>query len=1110
MTSLLTRVKVGQRFRRSVRIDTDVGASDVLSGFVCPPSSSAALQTMAQHVSETGQCAFTWTGPYGSGKSSLAVALAACLTQGDSATAAAESLGRATYGTVRLALPPAEQGWRVLPVVGRRGRPAQMVGEALEHHRFVRGRGGRVWDDDSALASLVRVSKRSPRKHGGLLVLIDEMGKFLEGAARDGEDIFFFQQLAELASRSNGRLLVVCILHQAFEEYANRLSRGMRDEWAKVQGRFVDLTIAAAPDEQVEILGRAIESDEPPQPFGDLTRRVVGLTGRSSLAGALRACWPLHPVVASLLGPISRRRFGQNQRSVFGFLNSAEPLGFQDFLRNANDGDLYTPDLLWDYLRFNLEPAIMASPDGHRWALAVDAVNRCEAAGADELRQGLLKTIALVDLFKERSGLVASPHLLRQTVSDVSDEEVETALQDLRNLSLVIYRRFNDSLSIFAGSDFDIERAIEEAYQAVGRLDHEQLTHLAKLPPVIAKRHYHETGALRWYDFVVAAPADLSDAIAAQTCAEGSSGSFILTVPTEGDPPERVQRLVETALAANRGEDLAIGIPEPGSWAALSLARDLLALEHVRDHTPMLQGDQVARIEVESRIAALREQLEYALGRALGGASWWTPPRKVGLLGRSHLSVLASELADARFPDVPRVHNELLNRLKPSSNAVAAQNVLLANMVLNEGEERLGIQGFPAEGGLFASMLEATGLYRHTDQAWHFSLPDAFDPSRLRPAWGAAEELLACNAGRSVSVSEVWQVWREPPFGIKDGLMPILTAAFILSLRHKLAIYRDGIFQSRLSDLDMHVMARNPGTVHLRWMVLSEHDRHLLSELAAVVRELDDDNPLADLEPIDVARGLVRIYDSLPAWTTRTQRLSADARQLRNLLKRANDPNKLLFDDIPQVLSPGGGPCGANGTVSVTTSVGEALRELLQAYPSMLNRLQESLLTELQVPNLSAPMLAELRRRAENVQGLSADHRQEAFAVRLAQFSGIEQDIEGLISLSVSKPPANWTDTDTDGAAVALAELARDFVRFEAFAHVKGRPDKRHAIAVIVGMNGQHAPLHREFDVLDTERPAIEFLVHTLEASLTDCNEPNERLVLAALAELSSRRIQTD
>ena len=39
-----------------------------------------------------------------------------------------------------------------------------------------------------------------------------------------------------------------------------------------------------------------------------------------------------------------------------------------------------------------------------------------------------------------------------------------------------------------------------------------------------------------------------------------------------------------------------------------------------------------------------------------------------------------------------------LGRMKPSSNAVAARNALLRRMVLNEGEARLGIEGFPAVG----------------------------------------------------------------------------------------------------------------------------------------------------------------------------------------------------------------------------------------------------------------------------------------------------------------------------------------------------------------------------------------------------------------------------
>ena len=53
-----------------------------LEGFVCPQSSAVVLETMAQHLSGSGQGAFTWTGPYGSGKSSLVVALSALAGKG--------------------------------------------------------------------------------------------------------------------------------------------------------------------------------------------------------------------------------------------------------------------------------------------------------------------------------------------------------------------------------------------------------------------------------------------------------------------------------------------------------------------------------------------------------------------------------------------------------------------------------------------------------------------------------------------------------------------------------------------------------------------------------------------------------------------------------------------------------------------------------------------------------------------------------------------------------------------------------------------------------------------------------------------------------------------
>ena len=166
-----------------------------------------------------------------------------------------------------------------------------------------------------------------------MILFLDEMGKFLEAAARDGSDIYVFQQLAEAASRSEGRFLVIGVLHQAFEEYGQRLSHEARDEWAKIQGRFIDLAVNTAGDEQIGLMARAIESDHCPPTPGGLASSVAALAWRGPagdsvrFASMLEGCWPLHPVVACLLGPVSRRRFGQNQRSIFGFLNSAEPHG---------------------------------------------------------------------------------------------------------------------------------------------------------------------------------------------------------------------------------------------------------------------------------------------------------------------------------------------------------------------------------------------------------------------------------------------------------------------------------------------------------------------------------------------------------------------------------------------------------------------------------------------------------------------------------------------------------------------------------------------------------------------------------------------------------------
>src|SRR5262249_19030341 len=68
---------------------------------------------------------------------------------------------------------------------------------------------------------------RESGKAAGVLVVLDELGKFLEYAALHPErqDVYFLQALAEAAARSReAPVIVVGLLHQGFQTYAEQLS----------------------------------------------------------------------------------------------------------------------------------------------------------------------------------------------------------------------------------------------------------------------------------------------------------------------------------------------------------------------------------------------------------------------------------------------------------------------------------------------------------------------------------------------------------------------------------------------------------------------------------------------------------------------------------------------------------------------------------------------------------------------------------------------------------------------------------------------------------------------------------------------------------------------
>jgi len=1104
-------VSVARRFTRAVRVDADLNNPAALDGYVCSQSAVEALLLMARHQQATGQGAFTWTGPYGSGKSSLAIALAT-LTAGTphSRTKLLTNVGEADQSELSKGFRPTRKPWLVVAAVGRRDDPSQALGEALAV-------AVKDWPDlaqarrETFAAWASRIAKDS--RHAGLLILVDEMGKFLEHAARSDGDVHVFQDLAETASRSDGRLLVVGILHQAFDEYAHRLAREARDEWIKIQGRFLDVPINLAAEEQLDLIGRAIQSDRPSMPSWPAAAAVAAMvanprvTDKAALQARLEACWPLHPIVAALLGPVSRRRFGQNQRSLFGFLNSAEPFGFRAYLAetDAQDAEPFAVGRLWDYLHANLEPAILASPDGHRWSTALEALARAEARGGGTAHLELLKAIALIDLFKDRSGLHATPDLLAHVINEGQPKEVARLLEDLASWSVIIFRKHVGAYGVYAGSDFDIDTAIDQARDAGVNLDYRQLARYAVLQPILAKRHYDATGALRWFEIELTALADLEDRVRSYRPAPGAAGLFLLVI--SGEAESQAQAQVVLKRAATQADDrLIIAGWTSDSFMIREMASDLAALEYVRAHRPELEGDAIARREVDARLARLSADLEDRMAGAVHRVKWHPPAGvdatiSLQLSGPAGLSVLASRLADWRYPAAPRLPNELVNRSKPSSNAAAAVRALLRAMIEQRGEERLGMTGFPAEAGLYVGLLEATGLHRDGENGWGFYPPESDQPHRLDGLWAATDRWLTGAAG-GMTAAEIYQEWKSPPFGLREGLCNVLFTAYLLTRSATSAVYLEGVFRPTLDTFVIDRLVQDPSCIRVRSIELTDVDVAFISALADRLSTPDEIVPPTAFE---VARAVIREIKGLPNWSLRTASLSASTTALRDKAKTSDDPNRLITIDIPRAF---GWSDGEYAGPALARQVIGALDELKSAYQGMLSSLKASLFTEVRVED-EALALDTLHARAVAVKGLTGNFRLDALATRLSTFEGRIDEVEGLASLAANKPPREWVDRDVDAARVELAALSQQFLKAEIVQHLKGRDGGRLAMAVYISDPRFPEPRAREIEISTKDRALADELAARMREVLSADNISLD-VAFAALASLGLTLSETE
>ena len=1048
----------GRRFLRSVRLDQDFWDPNALTGYSITPHVFLVLRRVlaALRAPQGDDRAWTVTGPFGSGKSAFAVFLARLLSSHGQVDAQLKSLlrGAGLEDEVEELLTPLK-GSGLLPVLvsGRRaGLSVCLLEGALRAmERFQLGPMGAklrkavrhdlkrtTWDSNhlkNRLEALQEVAT-SQRRYRGLIIVIDELGKLLEFAAvhLPGE-VFILQELAEWACRSGGQpVLLLGILHQAFEHYSQLLDGTTRREWAKVQGRFGDIVFLEPPEQQIHFAASAVES------LGleadAKTRRKLEAVAHHLVAKGMvpprfaergfvplaSKSYPLHPLVLAAL-PLLFRGFAQNERSLFAYLTSLEPFGLQWLVQNESQRMIRLPDL-YDYFVANLSNSLLRHATARRWLEAADTLDRLRTA--DALQMSALKSIALLSSLGSGSYLRPDDALISLALCDApAKTSISLALRGLKQQSAVVFRRFSQSYRIWEGSDVDLEARIAAGRASVARgpVTVATLERYLAQRPLLARRHSHTHGTLRFFGVT------LADGIPGNVDSfprNPRGGTVVCAVP--GSKIE-AKRIAEWACsgALKKRMDLLIALPSDSSGIR-ETATELLSLQWAWDNTPELRDDRVARRELGEAIALAERLLSEALHRLLdprpgpvgSQCLWFWAGRRYPVKSRRDVTEVLSVILDRVFSQSPRIQNELVNRYVLSSAAAAARRNLVERMLTGSTQPALGIVGFPPERSMYESVLRASGLHRQEGEKWFFSAPMKDDPTSLLPVWRFLEEQVFGKSLEPVSVAKLFDRLHAPPFGVTPGVAPVLLAAFLLAHRGETSLYREATFVPEISIADFELLLHRPEMFQVA-------GARFQGARAFVLRRMAESFGVpAGIAA--VARALVRRVRSFPRSSWQTHRLSSPVLRLRQAFEEARSPEKLIFSELP--LAIGCQPFKEDDTLGEDDleRFFDKLNEALETWAAFESRLlgeARDLLAAVCGFGPGEEGWRGLRSLGRRLVGKPLDPLLVPLVNRLSSTEDDADALRSVVALVAERPPDSWSDADMERFRLRATELGR-------------------------------------------------------------------------------------
>lgn len=779
-------------------------------------------------------------------------------------------------------------------------------------------------------------------KNKVLFLLVDEFGKFLEFASKNKPEaeLYFIQQLAEFINNPEINIVLFTTVHQNFDAYAISLNQSQKQEWTKVKGRFTEITFNE-PVEQLLFLAAEHLNEKP-------STKKAKMEIKKSIELLLKAkafnvnedyinqiaekLFPLDSVAAYVL-TLSLQKYGQNERSLFSFLESTDHTGlYQHTLLGKG---FYTIADVYEYLIFNYFSFLNSkyNPDFSAWKSIKSSLEKVESSieGNFSEHAKIVKTIGLLNITSLGGSVLDKKFLENYGENCLGIKNSGEIVDELVRKQIIIYRNYSKRFVLFEGTDLDIQSALIEAG---GKIDDiiDVVTLLNKyyqLPHVVAKKVMYETGTPRLFEYRITAQPIIESAV-------GEIDGFINLIFNEKLDAKNIKE-----FSAECNEAILFGYYKN----AKAIKELLFEVEKTKRVINENSDDKVAVRELNNIVIHQQNLLTHKILNNFQGNSsevvWYFKGMEVIIKTKRDFNSELSKICNKIYSKTPTFNNELVNKHKISSSIHSAKRNYFKALINNWDKPQLGFAEtkFPPEKTIYLTLLENNNIKLFADEILKEQYPTK--ENGFNELWNISVQYLNSAKASKRRVSDFIDLLKKKPYKLKQGFIDFWVPSFLFIKRDDYALFGNNGYIPFLTDEVLDLMGKDPQGFEIKSFDIEGVKLNIFNSYRLFLNQTSKEK-LSNKNFIETIKPFLTFYKDLPEYSKNTNRISVEAQNLRNAISNSKDPEKTFFEDFPLALGFTIDKIqeSSESLQKYSIDLQNAIKEVRNSYEDLVNRIE--------------------------------------------------------------------------------------------------------------------------------------------------------------------------